>query len=265
MIINCFLNRFAEHPSLPTGISTVLVHGHNRSLVAHIGAAGVYQEEYLTEELLHDMRTTQIVLLEAYFCLHNIPVCQKIVQECLQNGTCIVFALSSDYLYQNPSSELLDLIKSSDILLGNEREFKALAKFIQGSIADNTEEWIHTILDWCPKENKFPPLKLKHLQHKGKIVVCTQGKNPVICGEQMSGAITKIPVPKIEKVVDGTGAGDSFASGILLGILLQKDIITCCQIGMYASGEILQQVGCDIPEHSPQTLIPQSRIGALIS
>lgn len=75
-------------------------------------------------------------------------------------------------------------------------------------------------------------------------------KHPIVsCGEK--GCITylnnewiEVPMPKSFKVVDTTGAGDNFLTGIAYGLIHDQDIITCMQYGNVFGGYSTEALGC---------------------
>jgi len=77
-------------------------------------------------------------------------------------------------------------------------------------------------------------------------VIITQGADcTVVCqGER----ITKYAVPKVAKVIDTTGAGDSFCGGYLSQLMLGKDEFDCVQAGHYAASVVIQRVGATYPD-----------------
>jgi len=44
-------------------------------------------------------------------------------------------------------------------------------------------------------------------------------------------------------VVDTTGAGDQFAAGVLYGLTLERDLVTCARIGSRCAGEVISHLG----------------------
>jgi sugar/nucleoside kinase (ribokinase family) len=52
-----------------------------------------------------------------------------------------------------------------------------------------------------------------------------------------------IPTTKVEKIVDTTGAGDSFASGFLYYFVRNFDLEKCGEYGNFLAGKIIQKFG----------------------
>ena len=53
---------------------------------------------------------------------------------------------------------------------------------------------------------------------------------------------------KVAKVIDTTGAGDSFCGGYLSQLMLGKDEFDCVQAGHYAASVVIQRVGATYPD-----------------
>lgn len=90
------------------------------------------------------------------------------------------------------------------------------------------------------KMTEIPQTKAK----RPRVVVVTQGPDPVILVE--NGEITLIPVPKLEQeeVVDTNGAGDAFTGGFISQLILGKPYKTCVEGGIYGARHVIQHSGC---------------------
>jgi len=84
--------------------------------------------------------------------------------------------------------------------------------------------------------------QLKKLKKLGpRIAVITNGKNPVHCLDDKNSYY--ILYPQDIRVVEVTGAGDSFASSFLAAYILGSDIQTCLKIALANSQSVLQYKG----------------------
>lgn len=105
------------------------------------------------------------------------------------------------------------------------------------------------------REQKFGTEDLKEIAHKicalpklnknrSRIVVITQGHNPVLLAHD--GNITEFEVKllKPEEVVDTNGAGDAFVGGFLAQLVMKKSLSTCVKSGIWAARHIIQKSGC---------------------
>lgn len=55
-------------------------------------------------------------------------------------------------------------------------------------------------------------------------------------------------------IADTNGAGDSFAGGLLAGLVLGKDLNAALKFANYLAWECIKQVGCVFPEKCAMTL-----------
>lgn len=81
---------------------------------------------------------------------------------------------------------------------------------------------------------------IKSLQEYARIVVITDGANGAIAfnGENLYSII-----PNKIKVIETTGAGDAFASGVVAGLMQGKTLDVALQIGMAESESVIQHIG----------------------
>lgn len=91
---------------------------------------------------------------------------------------------------------------------------------------------------------------LPKLDSKKRIVIITQGKDPVILVE--GDNVTLVPVSKLsrEQIVDTNGAGDAFTGGFLSQMVLGKSWETCVKCGIYSATHIIQHSGCTFSGNS---------------
>lgn len=84
----------------------------------------------------------------------------------------------------------------------------------------------------------------KFNESRKRVVVITQGCEPVILVE--NGEITLIPVNALsrEQIVDTNGAGDAFAGGFLSQMVLGAPYKTAVKCGIYSATHIIQHSGC---------------------
>ena len=71
-----------------------------------------------------------------------------------------------------------------------------------------------------------------------RVVVITQGKLPIIVASYHADIHEEefqVEIPLVEKIVDSNGAGDSFVGGFLSALILEKDLKTSINAGIYLS------------------------------
>lgn len=83
-------------------------------------------------------------------------------------------------------------------------------------------------------------------EKRQRVVVITQGCDPVILVE--NGKVTLIPVTVLtrEQIVDTNGAGDAFAGGFLAQMVMEKSYETAVKCGIYTATHIIQASGCTV-------------------
>ncbi len=119
-----------------------------------------------------------------------------------------------------------------------EKGKRYLSKILRASkiLVLNKEESSHLVGEGEPKE------KLLKLKRTGPdIVIITNGKNPIHCIDDKN--IYYIVYPLDIKVVEATGAGDSFGSGFLASYIITEDVAMSLKIALANSQSILKYKG----------------------
>ncbi len=119
-----------------------------------------------------------------------------------------------------PKELLLNLIKKSEILIGNHHEIaqiKAKLEMDEQEIIKNVKAIIIT------KGNEGSELMYK--DEHGKVFT------------------VEIPIAKPDKVVDSTGAGDGFRAGILSGLMLNMTLLDSCRLGSVVGSFVVETSG----------------------
>lgn len=123
----------------------------------------------------------------------------------------------SSYLARQGIKKMLPLIKNCDLLILNRDEASLLTKTKKS-------------IDWL----------LKKLQVYAKTVVITEGKK----GATAYDGIKKYSIkPRKKKVVETTGAGDAFASGVVAGVIKGKTLQESLKIGLAQAESVISYVG----------------------
>lgn len=232
--------------SKPTGSSVALVRGPYRSLIAHIGAA-----EYLTiEDLLSNkdaiatLQNVDAVYMEGFFLSNRIDVAKYILNFCKDNKKLFVFNISGKYMCEDYPEAIKYFAQKCDILFGNDSEYAALSKVFgyNGDLKTfattlNRDYTGHGYLNY------------------GKMAIITRGAESVICAHS-DGKIDETVVEKVKKedIKDTTGAGDTFVSGFLAAMFENHEPLTCLKWGSWVSAQIIQQVGCTVPNYNSESI-----------
>ncbi|MEM4263335.1 MAG: carbohydrate kinase family protein [Candidatus Woesearchaeota archaeon] len=146
----------------------------------------------------------------------SFDTCEKIAEFAKKKRIPIAFN-PSIYLAQKGTKGLQKIISACKLLILNKEEAQAIT---------GKKKEINTLL--------------KELQKNIPIVVITDGAR----GAYAYDGITKYTLnPRKIKVIETTGAGDSFASGFLAGIILKKDIEYALQMGYAEASSVIQHIG----------------------
>jgi sugar/nucleoside kinase (ribokinase family) len=144
-------------------------------------------------------------------------------------GRRVAITLSDPFCVDRYRGEFVDLMRSGivDTLFANEYELRSLYE---------TSDF-QTSLDLVRKD---VPLAFVTRSEKGAIAV-------------EGGVETSVPAFPVDRLVDTTGAGDLFASGVLTGLARGLPVLACLKLGALAAAEVIQHVGAR-PETSLKAL-----------
>ena len=80
-----------------------------------------------------------------------------------------------------------------------------------------------------------------------RIVVITQGSDPVICVE--NSQVREFPIEKVptESIVDTNSAGDAFVGGFLAQFAQGRGVGAALRCGVWAAARVIQMPGCTLP------------------
>ncbi|OHA15353.1 MAG: hypothetical protein A3G52_00080 [Candidatus Taylorbacteria bacterium RIFCSPLOWO2_12_FULL_43_20] len=88
---------------------------------------------------------------------------------------------------------------------------------------------------------KYLNFNFKDALTKGKTVIETRGESGSVIHEK--NGIEKIPADKPKKVVDTTGAGDAYRSGLLFGLSRGLGLVESAKIGSKVAAKCIEFVG----------------------
>jgi sugar/nucleoside kinase (ribokinase family) len=135
-----------------------------------------------------------------------------------RGGTKVAFSASDPGWVALQGPALRDLLGRSDLLFSNEPEALALAD------RDSVEGAVSWLLERCPT------------------VVVTLGAEGCLVADR-TGPRIRVPAAPVDKVIDTTGAGDSFAGGFLYGLARGMDLEGCARLGALAAAEVVSHLG----------------------
>ncbi|XP_063432364.1 uncharacterized protein LOC134714764 isoform X2 [Mytilus trossulus] len=230
--------KYEIHDDKSTGKCGAIITGEDRSLVTDLGAA-----EHFTANFLNQPDIWQLVEKSQIFYIGGfiVPVSSEAVihaaKHAAENNKIVVMNLHAKFLCEKFADPELNLMQYVDVLFGNGDEAKAF-----GSCSGfNTSD----IKEIALKAQTLPKLNEK----RKRMIVFTQGKEPTILAQD--GQITEFPIVPVKKdlIKDTNGCGDAFVGGFLSQLAQNKPLDICMDCGFYASKVVIQQYGCNFPDH----------------
>lgn len=164
---------------------------------------------------------TPVLYVSSFFLRSGWGLVQAVMLQATKRGWEIAFNLGSTTL----DEVTLSAIGLSTIVIGNASEWLALGLLLEISPTEN-------LLQISKALPSLPPAR------GGRIVVITRGEDSTLVLDRAAHS-REYSVPTGAIVVDTTGAGDAFAGGFLLGIVLKKSIHECVRAGHFAAKEII--------------------------
>lgn len=189
-----------------------------RTMNTFLGAAQYLPEAALDKALIE---SGEILYLEGY--LWNAPESRAAMEGAIAiakaAGRKVAFTLSDTFVVMGHRDEFHAMMDAGkiDILFANEHELTALAE---------TDDFETAVAAIAPKV----PLLIATRGPQGAIAV-TGGVRATVAAEP------------IDQVVDTTGAGDLFASGVLTGLTQGRSIEEALLMGSVCARAVIAQVG----------------------
>jgi fructokinase len=208
-------------PNQKTASSFILVTPDaQRTMLTHLGCASNFKKSHFDE---NSFKNAKILYIEGYLwdASQTILALKKSIDLAKKNNIQIAFSLSDSFCVERNHQDFLKLLNNIDILFANEDEILQLL-----DLKDFNQDKIH---QFFTKTN--PNI----------IVAITRSEKG--CVLMNKDKIFVIPTTKVEKIVDTTGAGDSFASGFLYYFVRNFDLEKCGEYGNFLAGKIIQKFG----------------------
>jgi sugar/nucleoside kinase (ribokinase family) len=188
-----------------------------RTMNTYLGACVNLTVHDLDREMIEASR---ILYLEGY--LFDPPNAQNAFRSAADTahaaGRRVALTLSDSFCVNRHRRAFLDLIENRiDILFANEAELKVLFE---------TEVWDDAVAFIAPKV-RFAAITRGSL---GSIIIT-------------GGRIISISAARATSVVDTTGAGDLYASGVLFGLATGRSPEECGWLGSIAAAEVISHFG----------------------
>ena len=205
-------------PDISTGCCTIFVEEDGtRTMCTFLGAGSPINPEDIKSEQIVGHK---IAYLEGYLWDNENAkkAMKKMVGICKEDNQLIAFTLSDLFCVDRHRESFVKLIeKDVNILFGNEEEICAMSE--SSSIRDG--------INYAKSLNITTAITLAE---RGSLIV----KN---------NEVIEIPATNTDKVVDTTGAGDLYASGLLYGLCQNKELSTCGHMASIAAAEIISHYG----------------------
>ncbi|XP_050347587.1 uncharacterized protein LOC126771632 [Nymphalis io] len=217
----------------PTGTCAVLVTGTHRSLCANLAAAQKFTPDHLAkEECRKSIESAKFFYASGFFVAVSPESIMLLAKHAHENRHTFIMNLSAPFVSQFYKEPLEEMLPYVDVLFGNESEADAFAKAF--NITETDLQGVALKIAALPKINSS----------RQRVVVITQGKDPVILVEGTKVTLVPVEILSREQIVDTNGAGDAFTGGFLSQMVLEEPWETCVKCGIYSATHVIQHSGC---------------------
>ena len=172
-------------------------------------------EDYIEVDSLPDADYVFFTSISALTPAQISVTCSKLLEK-YGGKSKIAISLESPLMLDANKEKAVEVAKTADILFMNEEECAAIGY---------SEKTVGTL---------------------APLVYLKKGKNGVVVYKDKM--VAHVPATIVENVVDTTGAGDTFAAGVLWGLTCGKNEIDAAKIGHRVAGATVSQIGNSIPE-----------------
>jgi len=189
-----------------------------RTMNTFLGASQFLPASALDEQLI---ASGAILYLEGYLWDPEEPraAMRKAIEIARANGRKVAFTLSDVFCISRHGDDFRKLIEDGmiDILFANENELLALCEHEEFEAA------------------------VQHIHGKVPVLVVTRSEHGAMAlvGDER----VEVPAEPIARLVDTTGAGDSFAAGFLHGQAQGRSVKDSLRLGALCAAEIIQHYG----------------------
>jgi len=207
---NIDLDGLVIDEKLNTGMCYIPIHGGDRMIFAHSGAANDLNPEDIKKDYI---LSSKLILLAN---LKNLKPLKQATKYAKSGDTLVAFnpgALIADQGFD----ECKELLTSTDIFISSETELNK----IMGE--QSTDTSLNKLFDMG-----------------ASVAAITRGSKGALLVDKNNKI--ELPIYKVD-VVDTTGAGDSFSAGFVTGYLENKDLETCGKMGNANAAILIGKVG----------------------
>lgn len=202
---------------VPTGTIVILVDGESRTMLTERGANGHFASSSVTEQLLAD---AAVLHISGYSILDGfgIPGTRDLIGRATAAGVPVsVTPGSSGYISDFGVEPFLEALEGTSVLFPNLAEGALLS-------------------------GQTDPARIgAALRERYGVVVLTMGAEGLIVFEGKSS--THVPAPRIQRIVDPTGAGDALAAGFLERWATTRDAVASAKAGVFVAARAIMLMG----------------------
>jgi len=217
-----------------TGACAVILTGQHRSLVTTLRAAEKFEVSHLSSPTVAPLvQGAKVFYVEGFFLTHGVASVLELSKHASANNKTFVLNLSAPFIAQFFTSQLEQVLRYTDIVIGNESEAQEYAKAILKSDTTDIAQIAKGIAAY-PKDNA-----------RQRVVIITQGPESTILVDKANPEGKVYPVTPIasELIVDTNGAGDAFAGGFLGAYVAGKTLGECVEVGHKLGAMCVKQIG----------------------
>jgi sugar/nucleoside kinase (ribokinase family) len=200
-----------------TGISIVMVTPDaERTMCTSLGVGGELGSSQVDPA---EIARAEVVYIEGYLCGKVVTdtAVAAAMQAAASSSTLVALSASDPFWVSLHRDGIRALLGSVQVLFANEEEALVLS-----GRAD-------------------VPSAVRELSAVCPTVVVTLGAQGCVVAE--GGETLRVEAPRVDRVVDTTGAGDSFAAGYLYGIVNQLGARRSAQIGSLIASKVITRFG----------------------
>ncbi len=191
-----------------------------RSMATYIGAAQEYSKNEIQLSAIKDYK---MLIIEAYAfgaTKESLNTILNAINYAKDNKVKLAFTLGAKSVVKRYREDILKIIPKFNIIFGNKDEFITLF----GS--DNI----------IAEAQKLHSISVITMGEDGALIVTPE-------------KVYKFNAQKVEKIVDKTGAGDTFAGGFLYKYLVKEENLEQCgEFGIEIASKIIQKFGTTLDE-----------------
>jgi len=207
-----------KNENLSTGASIILITPDTeRTMCTYLGISSHLSANDLNE---NNITEHDLIFLEGY--LWDKGISEKMFKYAIdvakKNKVKIAMSLSDIFCVSRHKDDFYNLLRNDlDILIGNESEINELTN----------------------KKNLLD--SINQLKNINKLIVITKSENGSVAIKD--DEVISCNSEKVDKILDLTGAGDSFAAGFLKEYLDKSEIKQCLISGSKLASKVIQKIG----------------------